>query len=132
MSKHWEKAIAKTETGEVGRVYFINTMMISSKGDLKETNNHPFTLNPDHGSTIERMLRMSCDLPGPIKSELLSHRTCEVKLTGGAIMRIWIAEEAAPDTQKLRQEDLEREHRRRLKEMSERPVLYNLDGSRMN
>ena len=128
----WEKAISRTESGEVGRVYFINTMMISPKGDLKQTNNHPFTLNPDYGSTIERHLTMSTDLPGPIKAELLAHRKAEARLTSGAIIKIWIAEEAAPDTAKLKQEEAEREHNNKLKAQAEKPVLYNLDGSRMS
>lgn len=127
----WEKAISKSERGEVGRVYFINTMMISPDGNHKETNHHPFTLNPDQGSTIERHLKMSTDLPGPIKANLLSYRTAEAKLSSGAVIRIWIAEEGAPDTKALRQSELEIAERRRQKELKERPVLYKADGSRL-
>ncbi len=132
MSLHWEKAISKTESGEVGRVYFINTMMISPDGNVRQTNHHPFTLNPDQGSTIERHLTMSTDLPGPFKAELLAHRTAEAKLTSGAVIKIWIAEEAAPDSKALAEAEHEREERRKAAERASRPVLYNLDGSIMN
>lgn len=118
----WEKPLAKSDQGIVGQVYYINQKMIFKDG--KEwTKNTPVTLNPKYGSTIERMLKMQADIPKQMKSDLLSFRSTEVKLSSGIILKIWISDEAAPGYWNPTHEQMVQ---KQLKESG--PMLYGADG----
>lgn len=93
----WERNISKSEKGEVGRVYFINCKAIFPDGN-EWTRHWPITLNPDHGSTVEEMVKRHDEIPGPMKSELLSHRRAEARLSSGLVYRLWVSDSPAPDS----------------------------------
>lgn len=111
--EQWERPISRSEKGEVGRVYFLNSKAIFPDG-REWTRHTPITLNPDHGSTVEEMIRRSVEIPKKMKSDLLSHRSTESRLTSGLWMRFWIAEYPAPDSWGH--------------EKQERPLLFDLNG----
>ncbi len=94
--EQWERAISPRETGEVGRVYFVNIMAVFPNG-IEWTRHTPITLNPDQGSTVEEMLKRSTQIPHTMKAQLLSQRYAENKLTGGLVYKVWISESPAPD-----------------------------------
>jgi hypothetical protein len=92
----WIKPMSKSDRGESGRVYYINSMCIFISGE-EWTKATPFTLNPEHGSTIEEMLKKSSEIPIPMKRELLEKRYTEQRLSNGICIKFWISEEPAPE-----------------------------------
>jgi hypothetical protein len=93
---NWRTPISVHEKGEVGRVYYVNTMIIMKDGE-EWTQHTPITLNPDQGSTIEGMLKRSKEIPKKMKDALLRHRVSEEYLTSGIVVRIWICDYPAPE-----------------------------------
>lgn len=115
--KDWERHISPRETGEVGRVYFLNCRMIFKNG--KEWTRHwQLTLNPDQGSTVEGYLKNAIEVPPDMRSELLTFRHVEKRLTGGSVYKLWISDDPAPDTWGI--------------ERQERPLLFDLNGQPIN
>lgn len=94
--KDWERHIHKNEKGEVGRVYFLNIKLTFPNGKYM-TKGSPFTLNPDHGSTVEKMLRKSKEIPRHMKKDLLDNRFSDARLSNGSVLSLWISTEEAPD-----------------------------------
>lgn len=66
----WEQPISVHETGEVGRVYYLNTKLTLIDGE-EWTRTTEFTLNPDYGSTVEEMLKRTKEIPNQMKDQLL-------------------------------------------------------------
>jgi hypothetical protein len=119
---NWQTPISKHEKGEVGRVYYLNQMVILKSGE-EWTQHTPMTLNPDRGGTVELYLKKSVDVPQPLKASLLSQRKAEAKLSSGLVVRYWISDYPAPEywaptdaqkAAKLKSED--------------KPVLFNAQG----
>lgn len=96
MSSHWTKPISVHENGEVGRVYYLNFKLIFKNKD-EWTRPMPLTLNPDQGSTLEEMITRSREIPQVMKDELLRHRKAEARLMSGTVLKMWFAEEPAPE-----------------------------------
>lgn len=93
----WKTPVAKNDSGEVGKVYYLNLLLIS-KDEPDRTKPQPFTLNPTRGKDIEHMLKMSEEIPNVIKDQLMKNRKAEVRLTNGATMKLFFSETPAPDT----------------------------------
>lgn len=92
----WDKAIATKEEGEVGRVYFLNFQLDRSESE-SWTKGFPFTLNPEHGKTIEYMISGTKEVPADIKAKLIAKRDAVMNLESGHRFRVWISTEIAPD-----------------------------------
>jgi hypothetical protein len=96
IGESWKKTLAKHHPGEAGKVYFINLEAIFSD-NVRWTRAVPFTLNPEHGKTLESVLLGSKEIPGPMKRKLIDKRVAE--LPGNkCLIKIYISEDQAPDT----------------------------------
>ena len=118
----WQNPVRRSDEGEVGRVYYLNTRLVWKLGEEWTRNIH-FTLNPEFGSTIEAMIKRSKEIPHPMKADLLSKRLAEAKLSSGHVLTLWISEDPAPeyweptDSQKIQKA-----------KQTDRPVLFGADG----
>lgn len=119
----WEQPISVHETGEVGRVYYLNTKLTLIDGE-EWTRTTEFTLNPDYGSTVEEMLKRTNEIPNQMKDQLLRKRFSENKLTSGLVYKVWISDYPAPRYWAPTQREIEQR-----KKAQGKAVLYNANGS---
>ena len=123
---NWRTPIPKPEKGEVGRVYYLNTMIIMKTGE-EWTKHTLLTLNPDQGSTVEGMLKRSLEIPRDMKDDLLRKRITEQRLTSGILLRMWLSDYPAPEW--WNPSDIQRREKARLEG---RPVILDQHGRPAN
>ena len=92
----WKKPLPARDPGEVGRVYYINIEAIFDD-NVRWSKGVPFTLNPEHGKTLEGVLLKSKEIPNVLKRKLIEKREAEMKINSG-LLKFYISDEQAPDT----------------------------------
>lgn len=95
LGEAWKKPI-KVDNAEVGRVYYINMEAIFDD-NTRWSRGAPFTVNPEHGKTLEGVLLGSKEIPNVIKRKLIDKAQAEMSINKGLI-KFFISEEQAPDT----------------------------------
>ena len=93
LGEAWKKPLRKEDSGEVGRVYYINMEAIFDD-KVRWSKGSPFTLNPERGKTLDGVLLGSKEIPNTLKRSLIDKRQAEMKINSGLlrfiISYIWI------------------------------------------